>query len=548
MSRPQPRPPEGAPARGLPGAAFLPRRRAFAGLVGLLALGLVGLSLRVLAPGGWTAWEGLLLACLVLNAPWVALAGATGLVGAGIRLGARDAAAAVLPVLRDLAVDAPIRRRTLIAVCVRDEEMAAVLAPLGRLLDGLAGHAAWFGLAILSDSAVADGEAAAVARFAASRPAGQVRYRRRVDNAGFKAGNVMDCLDHHAEGFDFLLLLDADSEMTAAAVLRMVRVMQADPGLAILQSTIASRPASAPFPRMLGFGHRPGSLTWATGQAWWQGAEGPYWGHNALIRIAPFRIHARLGTLPDGRHILSHDHVEAARLHAAGWAVRVLPDCDIAEDGSREAQPPNLPEFLQRDRRWAAGNMQYLHLLRRPDLGALGRFQMLQAILHYALAPAWFAMLPLAVLNAGTDAATPRGALLALLGLGFALLHLPRLAGHAEALWRGPLSRRGAYLRRMQREAVFLLMFDSILAFDRTLTVLAAGRRRGWAAQHRAERVVGWREAARLLWPHTVMGGVLVAGLVAVGSGFALAVALPVVAGLVLAIPFAVLTARPDAA
>jgi membrane glycosyltransferase len=531
----------------LPGAAFLPRRWAFAGLVALLALGLVGLSLRVLAPGGWTTWEALLLACLVLNAPWVALAGATGLVGAGIRLGARDPAATVLPVLRDLVADAPVRRRTLIAVCVRDEEMAAVLEPLGRLLDGLAEHAACFGLAILSDSTRAAGEAAAVARFAAARPVGQVRYRRRPDNAGYKAGNVMDCLDHHAEGFDYLLLLDADSEMTAPAVLRMVRVMQADPGLAILQSTIASREAAAPFPRMLGFGQRPGSLTWATGQAWWQGAEGPYWGHNALIRIAPFRTHARLGTLQDGRHILSHDHVEAARLHAAGWAVRVLPDRDPAEDGSREAQPPNLPEFLQRDRRWAAGNMQYLQLLARPDLGALGRFQMLQAILHYALAPAWFAMLPLAVLNGGTGAGTtPHGALLALLGAAYALLHLPRLAGHGEALRRGPAAGRAAYLRRMARETVFLLLFDTILAFDRTLTVLTAGRRRGWAAQHRAERVVGWREAARLLWPHSLMGAGLVAGLAATGSGFALAVGLPVVAGLALAIPFAVLTARPD--
>jgi membrane glycosyltransferase len=56
------------------------------------------------------------------------------------------------------------------------------------------------------------------------------------------------------------------------------------------------------------------------------GPAGPFWGHNALIRIAPFREHCRLPTLPDGSAILSHDHVEAARLHAAGWAVRVVPE------------------------------------------------------------------------------------------------------------------------------------------------------------------------------------------------------------------------------
>ena len=68
---------------------------------------------------------------------------------------------------------------------------------------------------------------------------------------------------------------------------------------------------------VLGLGALVAAL-WApfpTGQAWWQGDEGPYWGHNAVIRIAPFRAHARLETLPDGSHILSHDQVEAILLH-----------------------------------------------------------------------------------------------------------------------------------------------------------------------------------------------------------------------------------------
>ena len=50
-----------------------------------------------------------------------------------------------------------------------------------------------------------------------------IRYRRRAENTGFKAGNIMDFLDHHAEGFELMLVLDADSEMSAAAVLRLVR-------------------------------------------------------------------------------------------------------------------------------------------------------------------------------------------------------------------------------------------------------------------------------------------------------------------------------------
>ncbi|WP_161993557.1 glucans biosynthesis glucosyltransferase MdoH [Muricoccus nepalensis] len=519
------------------------RRRLFAALVAFVALLLLDLGLRVLSPGGWTAWEVLLLLCLAANAPWLGLAAATGLLGAARRLRGEGA----------LPPPAPPRLRTLLAVCVRDEDPAAVLPPLARLLDGLVarGHGALFAIAILSDTADprrAGAEAAAVRCLAKAYPPGSVLHRRRCENAGYKAGNVMDFLDHHAAGFDLMLLLDADSEMTPDAVLRMVAAMEAEPQLAILQSTIAGRPAAAPFGRLFGAGHRPGSLTWAVGQDWWQGAEGPYWGHNALLRIAPFRRHCRLPILPDGAHILSHDHVEAARLHAAGWSVRVRADPSPDGTGSRESHPPNLPEYLVRDRRWAAGNLQYRHLLRDPSLGALGRFQMLQAILHYVLGPLWFAMLPLAALNAATDGeGTPRGTLVALLVLGYATVHLPRLAGHAVALVQGAGL---PYLRTALAESLFLLLLDTIIAFDKTLTVLAhaLGLRRGtWVAQHRAERRVSWGEAASLLWPHTAAGLAILALLAASGSAFAVLAGLPAVAGLLLAIPFCVLTAAPDA-
>ncbi|WP_309228590.1 glucans biosynthesis glucosyltransferase MdoH [Roseomonas sp. KE2513] len=521
------------------------RRRLFAALVAFIALVLVDLGFRVLAPGGWTVWEVLLFLCLLANAPWLGLSAATGILGAAIRL--RGQAGAPAP------TGGPLALRTLLAVCIRDEETDAVLPPLVHLLDGLAasGHGGHFALAILSDTADpchAEAEGATISRFAEGRPDGAVIYRRREENIGYKAGNVMDFLDHHSAGFDLMLLLDADSEMTPEAVLRMVRAMEADPKLAILQSTISGRPAAAPFGRLLGAGHRPGSLTWAVGQDWWQEAEGPFWGHNALLRIAPFSTHCRLSPLPDGSHILSHDHVEAARLHAAGWAVRVLPDPSPEGAGSRESHPPNLPEFLVRDRRWAAGNLQYRHLLRDPSLGALGRFQMLQAILHYILGPLWFAMLPLAAINAAMDGeGTPRGPLVLLLVLGYAALHLPRLAGHAVALLQGA---GWPYFRTALAESFFLLLFDPIAAFDKTLTVLAHafGLRRGtWVAQHRAERRVSWREAAALLWPHTLAGLLILSLLALSGSAFAVLAGLPVLAGLLLAIPFCVLTAAPDA-
>src|SRR3546814_12570340 len=80
---------------------------------------------------------------------------------------------------------------------------------------------------------------------------------------------------------------------------------------------------------MFQFGMRHGMRAYTTGSAWWQGDSGPYWGHNAILRLAPFIRHCRLPRLPGrpplGGEILSHDQVEAAMMRAAGYEVRVLP-------------------------------------------------------------------------------------------------------------------------------------------------------------------------------------------------------------------------------
>ena len=154
---------------------------------------------------------------------------------------------------------------------------------------------------------------------------------------------------------------------------------------------------------------RAGMRVWATGQAFWQGDEGPYWGHNAILRIAPFRAHCRLERLPDGAAILSHDQVEAARMRAAG-----LGRVRLGRGGgqSTEATPPALPEFLRRDSRWLAGNLQYRHLLFRPGFRPMGRWQLVQAILLFAAAPLYVAMLALAAVarrRAAGTASTARG-------------------------------------------------------------------------------------------------------------------------------------------
>jgi membrane glycosyltransferase len=480
-------------------------------------------------------------------------------VGFAVLMGAADPPAAVLPALRGARAAGGVPRlSTAIAVCVRDERMEEVLPPLGRLLDGLAaaGAGGRFALWLLSDTAdpaLAAREEAAVAAFRAGRlDAARIRYRRRAANTGYKAGNVMDFLDRHAGGHELMLCLDADSEMSAEAVLRLVACMEADGRLGIVQQLIAGRPATAAFPRLFQFGMRAGMRAWATGQAWWQGPEGPYWGHNAVVRIAPFREHCRLEALPGGRPVLSHDQVEAARLHAAGWKVCCLPD----EAGSLEGNPPALPEFLARDLRWAAGNMQYWALLSLPGQTWMGRWQLAQAILLFAGAPLWAGLLAASALNAAAGgASTPGGALLALVLCTWLALHAPKLLGYAEVLLKPRLAARyggrAAFARGAAAEIAFTSLLDPVSTFNKAVFLLALpiggvgrGRDRGWAPQNRADRGVGWGDAARLLWPHTLFGAAVFGLLSATAPGAALW-ALPLAGGLLAAVPFCVLSASP---
>lgn len=516
---------------------MLARRVAFAFLCGVLWLTLV------LASGSVLGW-GLLTLLLALLMPWVALGVGNAAIGLALLL-SKDPVPRVLPAARGVVPGVP-KARTAIAVCVRHEDMGRVVPPLAALLDGLreAGAAGRFALRFLSDTTDpghAAAEDAAVAALRAARPGDDIDLRRRTDNTGFKAGNVMEFLDRHAAGFEFLLCLDADSEMSAEAVLRLVAITQAGPRIAILQQLIVGRPAEAAFPRLFQFGMRAGMRTWAMGQAWWQGPQGPYWGHNALLRIQAFREHARLGD-----HILSHDQVEAARLHAAGWEVWCLP----LEDGSLEANPPALPEFLQRDLRWAEGNMQYFSLLRAPGLNAMGRWQMVQAIALFLCAPLWALAFAVAAASAATgrfdETSFTSLAALALLLLG--AVHAPKLCGYVELLLRpvraAAYGGRRAVLQSAAAEIAFAQMLAPIRVFhvSRFLVAMPMSSRAGWATQNRRTRAVGGRDAARLLWPHALAGVALFALL----PGWAWWIAVPWAGGLLTAIPFAVLTAAPQ--
>jgi membrane glycosyltransferase len=294
---------------------------------------------------------------------------------------------------------------------------------------------------------------------------------------------------------------------------------------------------------------RAGMRIWATALAWWQGDESSYWGHNAVLRIAPFRDHCHLPLLPGGRHILSHDQIEAAMLAGAGWGVRLIPE----EDGSAEANPPALPEFLRRELRWLAGNFEYRHLLTMPGLRPMGRWHLIQAILLFGCAPLYLVFLIAAGWAAATDHESPFPAAAALaVTLGWAgALHAPKLLGYVELLLSS--RKRAAYggaariINGAALETVFVLLMDPIMIVIKTIAIirLALGVRAEWSPQNRSVRGVPWSEAVRLFWPHTLMGLLAFAALACSGPTACLWAA-PLAGGLVVSIPFCVFTAHPD--
>src|SRR5690606_1851628 len=155
-----------------------------------------------------------------------------------------------------------------------------------------------------------------------------VWYRRRWSNKGRKAGNLQDFVERWGARYDFMVVLDADSLVSAATLMTMVRAMRADPQLGLLQTVPVLVGRSSLLARLQQFAGRIYGPPIARGVAAWSGDDGNYWGHNAILRVAAFAGSCGLPELPGrkpfGGHILSHDFVEAALLRRQGWKVRML--------------------------------------------------------------------------------------------------------------------------------------------------------------------------------------------------------------------------------
>ena len=511
----------------------------------------------ILATDGFGVLDVILLATFLTYAPWLVIGFWNSVIGFAVLHFLRNPNASVIPLVERARPDDPVFVGVAIIMTIRNEDPARAFLRMRTMKESIdrTGHGDRFDYFILSDSTRHDIIRDEGAEFRSWQKKfsdeGRLVYRRREKNTGFKAGNVRDFLDHWGAHYDVMIPLDADSLMTGDSIVRLVRIMQANPRLGILQSLVVGMPSPSFFARVFQFGMRHGMRTFTAGTVWWHADCGPFWGHNAAVRVAPFREHCRLPNLPGeppfGGHILSHDQIEAILMRRAGFEVRVLPE----EEGSWEEMPPALPDFAVRDLRWCQGNLQYMKLLHLPRL-PMSQFNLLFALQMFIGVAAFVVFVIVAAFAATmwpSNVEFPTGSALSLYIVWILMLLTPKIAGFIDAALISSKLYGGTarLLLGGLVETIFGFLLTSISMVGQAIFMAALlfGKTISWDGQRRDRYRLSWFEAAKLLWPHTLFGFALLA-ILAYGAPGAIVWFLPFLAGPVLSIPFAVVTALPE--
>jgi len=521
----------------------------------------------VLGVGGLTLLEGVILALFVVLFAWIALALVSSLcgfislvAGGGRRL---DPEGSPLPTLTG---------RTALLMPCYNEQPARVAAALQVIHGDLARLAALpaFDLFILSDTTDPDVWIAEEAAFLALRDRtgddGRIFYRRRAENTERKAGNIADWVRRFGGGYAHFLILDADSVMMGETIVRLAGILERNPGVGLVQTLPVIVGGETLFARMQQFAGRVYGPMIAHGIAWWHGAEGNYWGHNAMIRTAAFAAHAGLPTLhgrkPFGGHIMSHDFVEAALLRRGGWAVHMEPGLP----GSYEESPPSLADIAVRDRRWCQGNLQHIGVILARGLHPISRLHLAMGIGSYVTAPLWLLFLVTGILislqarfvlpdyfPAGPSlfplwpAVDPVRSKWVFIGTMAVLLGPKLLAYLALMLHARDRRAFGGAVRTLVGVLVETVLAGLIapvamLTQSGAVASILAGRDGGWQPQRRDDGAIPLGQTARQYRAHTITGLLLGVASYLVSPSLLLWMS-PVVLGLALAIPMAAWTA-----
>ena len=405
-----------------------------------------------------------------------------------------------------------------------------------------------------------------------------IYYRRRAQNTARKSGNIEDFCNRWGAEYDFMLVLDADSLMTAETIVKMARLMEANPHAGIIQASPQMVNSTSMFARMQQFAGKVAGPVVGAGLAYWQAGNSNYWGHNAIIRTRAFIDCCGLPKLkgkgPFGGFILSHDFVEAALIARGGWSAWLLPELK----GSYEECPPSMIDFAARDRRWCQGNLQHIKVLISRGLHPVSRVHFLTGIMSYLSSPLWLLFL-LAGLSmvlfrefippqyfGQTYSLFPNWPVfdkygtIGLFVLSMAMLLVPKFLGLVAYL-KGNAGKNGrtdgvcGYVRSAWNAgkslgleivvstlmAPVMMLFQSKFVFD-----ILRGKSVGWNAQNRGDEGTSWQTAWQIHKWHTVLGAVT-ALVVWKYAHVLFWWLLPITLGLVLAVPLSVISSRVSA-
>ena len=558
----------GGAGRSLASAAMTLRRLAMFVATALLTAFAAREMYLVLQVAGLTLLERFVLGLFVILFAWVAFSFVTNIAGFLATL------AATWP-RRGIAETAPLpslSTKTALLFPVYNEEASRVMARLQSMYESLgeAGALASFDFFVLSDTTNPDVWITEEAAFLNVRDSlgahRQLFYRHRRRNQGRKAGNIGDWVKRFGGAYDHMVVLDADSLMTGATLVRLARLMEERPHVGLIQTLPVIVNGSTLFARLQQFANRLYGPMLGAGLAWWHGSDSNYWGHNAILRTRAFAEQAGLPELPGrkpiGGEIMSHDFVEAALMRRGGWGVEIVSSLG----GSYEESPPALSDYAVRDRRWCQGNLQHMGVLPARDLHPMSRLHLLTGIGAYATAPLWLVFLLVGILIAlqaqfirpeyfpqdfllfpAWPAQDPVRAAYVFAGT-MGLLFLPKLLAYATVFVRTEHSRgfggRGRGFVSVLLETAVSGLMAPVMMLNQSITVIATltGRDVGWNVQRRDDGALPFSDVARGYAWHTLFGVLLAAAAYAVSWSLFLWMT-PVILGLLLAVPLASLTA-----
>lgn len=454
--------------------------------------------------------------------------------------------------------ESPLNATTAIIVPVYNEDVTRVFEGVRAVYNSLqkTGRLEHFDFFILSDSDDSnkwvEEEAGWLELCRQLNAFGRIFYRKRRTPINRKSGNVSDFCRRWGKRYRYMIVLDADSIMAGSLLVNMVRMMEKNPGVGIIQTFPKQIGADTLLGRVMQFAQSLYGPTFIAGLNYWQCGEANFWGHNAIIRLAPFIEYCALPPLPEkvpfGGHIMSHDFVEAALMRKAGYAVRLL----YTDEGSYEEGPPTLIDTLKRDRRWCLGNMQHFWLLFAKGWHPISRLNFYHGIMSYVSSPLWFLFLVLGTFTAGSgqgimgQQATFAGQLL--LGLTVMFIFLPKVLILMDEVFTGRLFkpfklRLLTVISSVLDTFIFALMAPIMMIFHSQFvvkTILGQGVR--WVAQRRKLGTgIDWREPILTFGSTAVLGLLWGALAFYISRTFLLWIS-PVLVAMIVGIPFAIMT------